>query len=220
MKCPVCNGTGNWPNYNKLCQRCEGTGELPDYRRGNRTCPLCLGTGKWPSLRELCPTCEGWGLLPDEKVDSLVALFVKAGTPHKTRLKLKSLFKSIKGDIRICDPYYGQRSLIVLDSLTHCNSILFLTKTPDSRETTFINQVLVEFQSQNPIVEFRKYQGHELHDRYILSDDELVILGHGLKDIGSKDSCIVRLDKNLASGIMQDIRTSFDQKWVKADPIT
>lgn len=84
---------------------------------------------------------------------------------------------------------------------------------PDSKEKTFIGKSLHDFISEYPHVEVLKAQGAALHDRFILSKDELILLGHGLKDVGGKDSFIVRLERRLAGDIITNVSQDFDRKW-------
>ena len=104
------------------------------------------------------------------------------------------------------------------DLLTHYSSIRFLTKKPDKEEKTFIGRQLRDFTSEHPHVEVRKAQGKDLHDRFILTSDELILLGHGLKDVGGKDSFIIRLGRHLTGDVITTVLQAFDKKWKAATP--
>ena len=60
------------------------------------------------------------------------------------------------------------------------------------------------------------HSGRDIHDRFVLSDDELILLGHGLKDIGSKDSFIIRIGRDLAGDLIDTVHDSFETKWQQA----
>ncbi len=49
-----------------------------------------------------------------------------------------------------------------------------------------------------------------------LSSEELILLGHGLKDIGNKDSFVVRLNRDMAANMIDEVIQSFDRKWAAA----
>jgi hypothetical protein len=136
-------------------------------------------------------------------------VFVKAGTPWTAHQNLQIIFSELDGDIRICDPYFGTASLHKLELLTHCRSIRFLTKQPDKS----IASELRDFISEYPQLEVRKARAPDLHDRFVLTSDELILLGHGLKDVGGKDSFIVRLGKQHAGDLITTMAQSFDEKW-------
>jgi hypothetical protein len=52
-----------------------------------------------------------------------------------------------------------------------------------------------------------------------LSGDEMIFLGHGLKDIGNKESFSVRLPRKVAGDAMDRARESFDAKWPGASAL-
>jgi hypothetical protein len=64
--------------------------------------------------------------------------------------------------------------------------------------------------------EFREYPGSDLHDRYILADAELIILGHGLKDLGNRDSFIIRIPDSLSPDINLSVGSAFNKKWASS----
>jgi len=218
MNCPTCGGTGKWPTYRKLCPVCNATGTLPNTRVNNALCVLCTGTGKYPTHDNLCPKCEGWGRLPPETKE-IIALIVEAGLPRTAHLQLSDLLEGLRGEVWVCDPYYGTASLLRLDELRNCGPIRFLTCRPDNKEAAFITRALKEFVSERPRVEFRRIDPCNLHDRYLLTDDEIIILGHGLKDIGGKQSFVVRLSKTRCEDLMRALRFSFEENWKRSVPL-
>jgi hypothetical protein len=125
---------------------------------------------------------------------------------------------TLEGELRICDPYFGSGSLIRLHELVG-RPIRFLTSKVESTDKAggvFADR-LSEFKVEHPTLEVRKNAGRELHDRYILSEDSLVLLGHGLKDIGKRDSFVVRLGKDQVGDVISDLAAAFDDKWAKAE---
>ncbi len=157
--------------------------------------------------------------LQESMVEGPVIAFVEAGKPRTAHLKLASFFQKLTGDLRICDPYYGSGSLLRLDELVQCSSVRFLTHAGDASEKSTLPRALTEYTKEHKNIEFRRYNGSDLHDRYVLTDEELMLLGHGLKDIGNKDSFIVRINRELASDLLDDLRDSFDAKWKNAQPL-
>ncbi len=224
MQCPPCLGTGMSRSLQGPCELCSGRGVLPDDPSLTEPCSLCLGTGLARSLQGFCEVCKGYGLLPplssEPNPDAPFVFFVESGQPRTAHLELSALFQEVTGDIRICDPYYGTGSLFRLDLLKHCSSIKFLTKNADRQETAILPRAIKEWKRQHATTEFRENAGADLHDRYILSDAEIILLGHGLKDVGNKDSFVVRIPSSIASDMVSSVRDSFEDKWSRARPIT
>jgi hypothetical protein len=130
-----------------------------------------------------------------------------------THMETVALFRELQGELCICDPYYGTGSLLRLSGLIHCRSIRFLTQQADNKEQSFIARALREFTQQHTHVQFRQCASKDLHDRYLLTDTELVILGHGLKDIGRKDSFVIRLNTSICEDAIKTLSQSFNAKW-------
>jgi hypothetical protein len=149
----------------------------------------------------------------------LAVVRIEAGQPRTARIRLAEVLSRVKGSVRICDPYYGLRSLDSLDHVPKNCDIKFLTaKTNES--PTKLHAAIKDLQKERPTCEFRLAgAGHGIHDRYVLTDDSLLLLGHGLKDIGGKESFIVRLDKELAPDLLKELGASFDTRWQAATPV-
>ena len=144
---------------------------------------------------------------------------IEGGQPRTARLRLGEMLSSLRGIIRICDPYYGVRTLDTLDHLSKTCSIRFLTgKTNDDQRK--IQGALKDFIKERPTCEFRLAANpKEIHDRYVLTAGELILLGHGLKDIGGKESFVIRLGKDLAPDLLKEVRKNFDERWKVAGKV-
>jgi hypothetical protein len=221
MICPPCLGTGISSINGVICTLCRGRGALPDSRQGNPICPPCLGTGISLIKRGLlCEVCGGWGRLPNEpNSETSEVIFVSAGKVWDTHKEVAAIFKELRGELCVCDPFYGTGSLLRLSSLIHCRPVRFLTQSADSKEQSFIGKAVKEFTNQYPHVEFRRCASRDLHDRYLLTETELVILGHGLKDIGGKDSFVIRLHRDICKDVIDTLSGSFNEKWRLAAPL-
>jgi hypothetical protein len=49
--------------------------------------------------------------------------------------------------------------------------------------------------------------------------ERILIIGHGLKDIGGKESFVIVLPRTMAGDLLSDMQRSFDQKWAKGTPL-
>jgi hypothetical protein len=144
---------------------------------------------------------------------------IEGGQPRTARRQLSDMLAELKGTVRICDPYYGVRTLESLDHLPNGCGVRFLTaKTSESAQK--IQGTFRDFTKERPNTEFRiAANPSDLHDRYVLTDDSLLILGHGLKDIGGKESFMIRLGQDLAPDLLHDLTTSFDARWQRASAL-
>jgi hypothetical protein len=144
---------------------------------------------------------------------------IEKDQPRTARIELKETFALLKGEVRICDPYYGIRTLDALDYIPTKCTIKFLSVNPTDSITKLVGAIK-DFKKERPKSEFRvadKTAG--LHDRFVVTDTCLIILGHGLKDIGGKESFLIRLDQSLVPDLVKASIQSFDDKWNNATAI-
>jgi hypothetical protein len=180
-----------------------------------------------------CTKCDGYGMIAPPSfasppadnplmvevkapTDNPLVVEVKAGTPRTAHLRLEEIFKNLAGEIRVCDPYYGMGSLLRLDLLRQCSPINVLTRQPGANEPPTLQRALEEWKREHGAVDFRRYSGTDVHDRFVLADDQLILIGHGLKDIGNKDSFVICIPKHVSGDLLTNVRVSFDAKWQNA----
>lgn len=73
---------------------------------------------------------------------------------------------------------------------------------------------MYDFTKERPNAEFRIVSDPKaLHDRYVLSSKKFLLLGHGLKDIGGRESFLVELSRDIAADLIADVRNTFDARW-------
>lgn len=144
---------------------------------------------------------------------------IEGGQPRTARRRLGEMLSELKGTVRICDPYYGIRTLDSLDHVPKECDVRFLTsKTNESAQKT--QSAIRDFTKERPKTEFRiAAVPSELHDRYVLTADSLLFLGHGLKDIGGKESFLIRLERSLAPDLFREIGGAFDKRWQAASAV-
>lgn len=139
--------------------------------------------------------------------------------PRSARQKITDLLAALSGTVRICDPYYGLRTLDVLDAISKSTAVRFLTARTSESGPRLVS-ALKDFKKERARVEFRiSATPHDLHDRFVVSANSLLIIGHGLKDVGSKESFVVALDAALAGDLIRTVITSFDARWSAGTPI-
>jgi hypothetical protein len=138
----------------------------------------------------------------------------------KRRL-VNEILKGLKGDLRIVDPYCGKRTLDILGNLQG-RSVHFLTRIENiknEKERKELLRDLNDFKSEYKTIEFRNHLDKDIHDRYIISEDSLVLLGHGLNDLGGKESFAIVLDKIESMNVVEAVEENFAIRWNKAIPL-
>ena len=113
---------------------------------------------------------------------------VEAGQPRTARSQLADVLSGLKGLVRICDPYYGVRTLDSLDHIPVASPVRFLTATTSEagRRLTGGASGFQEGEANRGVS--HSPRAAPLHDRYVVTSQLLLILGHGLKDIGGARS--------------------------------
>lgn len=146
--------------------------------------------------------------------------YFEAGKQYTSKKLFKNILENLKGELRIVDPYASERTLDILFNIK--NSVVkFLTRVDNltvSNRNRFLRN-LQEFKPEKPKIEFRNYTGADVHDRYIISSESLIILGHSIKDLGSKESFAIKLDNKLIKEIFEDLSNKFNRRWKTSDPI-
>ena len=130
------------------------------------------------------------------------------------RILSKDIFANLQGDLKIVDPYCGEKTLDILKDISN-GQVKFLTRLTnlsDKDKKRFLRE-LQDFRLEKPSIEFRDCPYAELHDRYIISADKIVLLGHSMKDLGKKESFAVLLGKKESKNIVEAINESFDRRW-------
>jgi hypothetical protein len=133
---------------------------------------------------------------------------------------LPEIAAELKGRICVVDKFYGSGSLAILHYLRHGSPLQFLTGKTNESSAAF-GRELKDFEKEVPSLEVRRFSAHhKLHDRYIIADNALVIVGHGIKDIGNKESFLLLLKGDPTADLRRTLREKFDSRWKSASPLT
>jgi hypothetical protein len=139
--------------------------------------------------------------------------YVEGGKPRTARKMLADIFETLSGDIRVCDPYYGLRTLDALEMIPASCSVKFLTAQTTEKPIKLAGAI-TDFKRERPRIELRIYPDPKsLHDRYVLSSNLLLILGHGIKDIGNKESFVVSISSEYAGDLLKSLEKTFEERW-------
>jgi len=157
--------------------------------------------------------------LLDEKAGKQgpLTLHVTGGAPWSDRrFVAKEAAKKAVGTLRILDKYFGLESLDFLQGVQQNRTIRFLTTYP-MKNLGHLQREVAIFKKEFPNSEFKAYPfSKELHDRYILFDNEAWLVGHGIKDIGAKESFVVILQDPFGKDIRKSLLESFEARWAKS----
>ena len=214
--CPYCRGIARNPlNLIVLCPVCEGEGRIEKYPN-QRACPVCRGMGRDILSGSLCPKCHGFGALDREPIRGPINLFYISGEkPYSDYRTVENILEEVTGNVLICDPYFGKNTLDLIKRLPNkCKVRFLLEKNQDVSEDD-----LKRYKQERPSFQFKLARPKGMHDRYIVDKRGLMILGHGLRDIGNKESFVVFLERSLIPTIIDDISISFENRWKSATSI-
>lgn len=147
-------------------------------------------------------------------VDNPSAFYIEPGKPFSGK---QILFDEILSQIRnkawICDPHIGVRLLDILHKLEGSVAILIMTINIHGK-SKFLRE-LKEFKREHPQTQVRVAPAGELHDRYIISDSSMWLVGHSLKDLGLKETFVIELGE----GIRSSMEVVFEERWKASSAI-
>lgn len=154
-------------------------------------------------------------LLSKMKGGSVQLFYFEPGKHFSSKgILSKSILGNLKGDLKIVDPYCNERTLDILKDIKD-RKVRLLTRIEnfgDKERNRFLREVN-DFKSENKSVEIRSYPHTDIHDRYIISSEFLVILGHSIKDLGNKESFAIQLNRDTSQNIVEALDENFDRRW-------
>jgi hypothetical protein len=160
-------------------------------------------------------------LVSQAKEGSVHVVYFEAGKPYTSkRLLSKNILAGLTGELRIVDPYSSERTLDVLRDIEneHSKFLTRLDNLRDKEKGRFLRE-LRDFKSERPNIEFRNCRSSDIHDRYIISSDSLVLLGHSIKDLGGKESFAITLNRDASKNIVEAVAENFDGRWRQSDAL-
>lgn len=142
------------------------------------------------------------------KADSPI-VFVNPAKAVQSVLTLHDFFATLKGSIRICDPYLDTATLKHLEALAGATSIRLLTH--NISDTPTLGAALTAFSAQKQI-DIRRPSSDVLHDRYVIDNDSMLIMGTSLNSFGKKQSFVIKTGQDVRAATL----ANFDQLWASA----
>lgn len=135
------------------------------------------------------------------------------------RILATGILNTLDGEVKIVDPYCGERTLDIVKEVKG-RPIKFLTRLENIMNVNARDKLLRElqdFKTENADIEFRNYPNTDLHDRYIVAPNCIVILGHSVKDLGSKESFAIVLNEANCKNIYEALSENFDRRWKQSN---
>lgn len=149
-----------------------------------------------------------------EGKEKLSVVYIDGTKPWTDRRMLSTEFtKNLEGEILIVDKFFGTETLDILADFGTNKKVRFLTAKITSAGSKF-NRDIKRFKMQYKNIEINIYpKEYELHDRYLLTDKEVCLLGHGFKDLGTKESFVIILCDNVGKEIRTTLKSKFEERW-------
>jgi hypothetical protein len=159
-------------------------------------------------------------LLSLKKEGYIEIFYFEPGKPYSNKREVsKNILYNLKGELSIVDPYCDIKTLDILKEVKK-TTVKFLTRADNlkDRKPRFLQQ-LKDFKIENPQVEVRDYPHDDIHDRYIISSESLILLGHSIKDLGNKESFAISLNKDANKNLVEAIIENFNRRWKESTQI-
>jgi hypothetical protein len=137
-----------------------------------------------------------------------VVVFVDPQQALSSIRETQAIFADLRGDLRVCDPYVDGKTLDLLADCKAAASIRLLAMNINKRPA-FERDVKAFTKEHGAILEVRVASQKVLHDRYIIHDDGMLLLGTSLNGLGFKQSFVVSLGEDLRSTVLW----AFDDVW-------
>jgi hypothetical protein len=131
-------------------------------------------------------------------------------------LTLKQILGEKYADLSICDPYVDINTLdVVVRSFKKKVPIRILTAKVVDIPAGIFKRSLGELLNEDFLVEVRLYKSSIIHDRYIITNKELLFSGNSLNYLGKKESFFIKL----GSDFKQSILATFNSRWKGSTPV-
>jgi hypothetical protein len=127
-------------------------------------------------------------------------------------IRLHDVLAGLSGTIRLCDPYLDDVSLEHLASAPRGSRVAILTS--NIRDSGKLRRLLGAFRTEGRVVEIRTARAGVLHDRYIIDDPSMLIMGTSLNGYGKKQSFLIRAGADLR----QQMLKFFATEWAAGSP--
>ncbi len=116
----------------------------------------------------------------------------------------------LRGDIRVCDPYVDGATIDMLTHFDQAKSIRLLSMNIKDKGGIARDAKAFIAEHGKPLEIRLGPKGH-LHDRYVIHNDGMLLVGTSLNSIGLKQSFVASLGEDIRASVLR----SFDEAWSK-----
>ena len=137
-------------------------------------------------------------------------VFIDPSKAVQNVVAFHKLLESFAGAIQLCDPYIDPTSIEHLDALPLKVQVRYLTF--NVREDARLRRIVAAYRSSDRGIEIRRTAKATIHDRYLIDNKSMVILGTSLNGFGKKESFVIRVGQDVRRVML----AQFDQAWASA----
>jgi hypothetical protein len=127
-------------------------------------------------------------------------------------VSLHDFLERLSGSISVCDPYLDATTLEHLDSCSSNASLRLLTH--QVRDSGKLQRLVAALKVAKVGLEIRIVSAATLHDRYIIDDVGMIILGTSLNGFGKKQHFVIQAGEDVRAAMLD----KFDEMWNTASP--
>jgi len=142
---------------------------------------------------------------------SLSSIYVDPELALTQIRRMEEILASLKGDLKICDPYVENKTIDFLAECRSSSSIKLLTSNV-LKESKLRRDLAAYDKEHTRKIEVRISLNGVLHDRYILHEEGMLLLGTSLNGFAKKQSFLVSLGPDIRAAT----ETAFNRMWVSA----
>lgn len=135
--------------------------------------------------------------------------FVNPTSALQSTVKLHDMLRQLNGQLSVCDPYFDHLTLEHLEACGKGRRIRLLTQKVNGSGP--LRRVFDAANLSGYCFEVRIACGKVLHDRYVIDERAMLLLGGSLNGFGKKQSFVVQVGTDVRKTVL-DV---FDFEWAK-----
>ena len=143
------------------------------------------------------------------KTPSSAIIVIDPSEAIQAIVALHDFLSSMKGDVRIRDPYLDAVTLEHLDSCPSDTPVFILTK--NIKDSGKLRRLLSAAATSGQRIEIRRAVSNHLHDRYIIDSTSMLILGASLNGFGKKQCFIIKTGHDVRNTMLRHFNDSWER---------